>query len=79
MLKQLKFKIMENYQCTYVCDQRRFNPAMNCVECWDGNTIFYFDRADIIKIGDTVKLEYYDNGITGKVWVNGILKIEETT
>jgi len=56
---------MEKYTCTKIVPNSRMGN-----ECYDGRTIFYFDRKEVIKVGDKVQLERLPNGNYGKIIIN---------
>lgn len=60
---------IETYQCTKTTSNTKMGT-----ECWDGDVIFYFDRNQLVKVGDEVKFERDENGFYSKIWVNGDIK-----
>lgn len=49
------------------------------MECWSKpDTIFYIDRNGWVKVGDEVKCERDDKGFYRRIWVNGVLKTDDS-
>lgn len=59
---------------TYKCERKELNPLMGGEVCWQGNTGFYFDKSNTVKVGDIVKFEFSPHRSTWiKMWVNDVL------
>lgn len=64
---------------TYKCIKIESNPYMGNEIYSEPNTIIYFDKNNIIKVGDIIKIEKDENKLYRRIWVNDILITNDDT